>query len=322
MMSINKTTFEKLTRWLKSEESDTRIFPAVGYATGFAFVRISVGETVDAVFGADFYPPDGEKPFTSSDKLDLVGFFQKSTGVFYSSVYLYEVPDYENIASVHKTLEGAVKDKVTERIRKDAESLKASASQEAKCHIAENDYLISRIAYKRFFGGEECGSIGFPTPIISRADAVDYLISPQETLDRMVEKYLYGENKDMIVQNLLLEDAVAEAYAVFAANPPQWAVVYRDIMRAVEESEAVNVRITIENQQGQTMTFSYPVTSMVKIPTNRGDCVYTEWSLTRRQMSEVEKFFRGDKNRPYCGSGFRPEEVKQITYKKKVLFQR
>ena len=70
------------------------------------------------------------------------------------------------------------------------------------------------------------------------------------------------------------------------------------------------------------MTFSYPVTSMVNIPTNRGDSAYTGWVLTGKQRAEVEDFFRGDESRPYCGSGFRPEEIKQITYKKKVLFQR
>ena len=321
-MYLDKKSFSELITWLESDGHSLFVPPAKGYSTGTSFVRIPVGDAVDAVFGANFYPSSGEKPFASSEKLDLVGFFQKSTGVFYSSVYLYEVPDCENIASVQKELECAVKDEATKQIRRNAEALKASATQEMRDHIVENDCLINRIAYARFFGDEYRGSIDFPKPTISRADTVDYLNSPGDVLDRMVEKYLSGEKKDMIVQNLLLEDAVAEAYAVFSANPPQWAMVYRDIMRALEESEAVNVRITIENQQGQTMTFSYPVTSMVNIPTNRGDSAYTGWVLTGKQRAEVEDFFRGDESRPYCGSGFRPEEIKQITYKKKVLFQR
>lgn len=324
-MYLDKKSFSELITWLESDGRSLFVSPAKGYSSGTSLVRIPVGDAVDAVFGANFYPSSGEKPFVSSEKLDVVGFFHNPSGVFYSSCYFYEMPDCPSclpMAGVVKELEVAVKDEVTKQIRKNAEALKASAPQEMRDHIVENDYLINRIAYARFFGDEYCGSIDFPKPVISRADAVDYLNAPKEALNRMVEKYLSGEKRDIIVQDLLLEDAVAEAYAVFSANPPQWAVVYRDIMRAVEESDAVNVRITIENQQGQTMTFSYPVTSMVNIPNNRWDSAYTGWVLTGKQRAEVEDFFRGDESRSYCGSGFRPEEIKQITYKKKVLFQR
>jgi len=323
-MYLDKKSFSELITWLVSDGRSLFVSPAKGYSSGTSLVRIPVGDAVDAVFGANFYPSSGEKPFVSSEKLDVVGFFHKPTGVFYSSGYFYEMPDCPSclpMGSVMRELKDAVENEATKRIRRSAEALKASASQEMRDRIVENDFLISRLAYARFFGYDAHGSIDFPKPIISQTNAVDYLNAPKKSLDQMVEAYLV-ENSESIVSDLILEDAVAEAYEVIVATPPRGAVIRRDIITALREIDAVNVKVTVENEDGEATTFPYPVDNLTSPLEHYEAFSFSEWALTASQRKELSNLFCASKRRPYCGSGFLPEEIKQITYKKKVLFQR
>ena len=135
-----------------------------------------------------------------------------------------------------------------------------------------------------------------------------YILDPKEYVSAEAKAYIDRHQEDML-SDFLEGDMVAEAYMAIISNLSNPVHRVRRIMRAMADSSAKTVNVTIR-KDGRDFTFKTEASQF------RSDCnsYYSDWSIIAADRREFERVFGR-------GAHYRPEDILRIDYARSTIYQ-
>ena len=137
---------------------------------------------------------------------------------------------------------------------------------------------------------------------------LEYILDPQGYAAREAEAYI-AKNQNVILYAFLTISATAAEYKALTGNPHHPAHRVKRIMKAMNDTPAKTVRVTIR-KDGVEFTFKTEADEL------RRDCVsyYGIWRTQASDRREFERLFGR------C-SHYVPEDILRIEYGRTVLYE-
>lgn len=317
-------TPEDFANWLASDNHS----PLMGTAYNgwyYVFVKMPYTDTSDLIFSSWWSSVCDP---ANMSKLELNGLYHRPTNQYITDIYRPAVQGFDCVK----------KDKVCEKMAYGAsvevaayvldhkEEVKSWADDWTKNIV--NDYkaytvianVLEAYYHPELDVSRKKKTFFSPNGFLWE-DIACYLDNPDEFYSAMAIKFIDTNHKEL-AGHLMCVEIFLESKQEFLSDVPEIHKLIKSIRDAVAKVEAKNMQVTICNDAGEEMTFSYPSQNLLSYPHNDCPFDYAGWHLTSKERKKMLQFLSNENRSAYESDDFRPTDIVRITYKKKLVWSR
>lgn len=298
---------EIMRNWLKSENSEVCYIKVDKYHH-YAFFKNRIKEGIDMIF---HYETDDDHIISVRENPEYDGVYKVDEGKICGGGSVLDKifgEDEINLTAFYK-----IREEFMQKVREGVD---------AKVRVFEDDIVISDSdrLNERSYAEDKARSIYLnSTETVFKYECeyederfhrkfLEYLMNPDAVVERSVNKF-YANHLDSIKKKIVRIKMVKELVEQYERGDNKFVVALRNIIRSIpKHCKMVNVTTVME---GKEITFKYEADMLTR------DCrnSYSTWYIPSADRCRYEAMYGG---RRY----FTPEDITQITYSRKVLYER
>ncbi|HCA28086.1 MAG TPA: hypothetical protein DEP23_00150 [Ruminococcaceae bacterium] len=308
-------TMDEFIKWLQDENYRPLLFTQGD--THHALLKVPKNEQFDYLYSQYNYR---KYNIERNANFEYAGVYCRQDGLIYDSYGKFRsiaegVECHIGRDQMQKDLESAVRAKVETIIADNRRNLRVSMlTSDAK--ITDYNYFVRHVAPEKarelFLRNTDITDISFRCNYEfdgwNEDNYLQYILDRDGFSQQQSNKYIDENQEDMFSQ-FLENDVLKLKLQSIIDNPDSTLHRIKEIMKAVGESGAKTVNVTIL-KDNQEFTFKTEADTLTRDPGNH----YSNWYIAAADRREFEKVFGRS-------ADYTPDEITQITYGRNTLYE-